>query len=54
MAGRIGDPTYAEAFAGNSLRVAAIESEINPPAAQLCGLTGEELKEIQESLEELG
>ena len=44
---------HAAAIAGDAAQVQVIEGEINLLAAQLWGLTDEELKEIQESLEEL-
>jgi len=40
--------------AGDAVRVREIEVEIDRLAAELWGLTEEELREIQESLEELG
>ena len=40
--------------AGDAARVQEIEAEIDQLAAKLWGLTEEELREIQESLEELG
>jgi hypothetical protein len=61
----LGDPTHARlanqsqqahsaTAAGDAARVQEIEAEIDRLAAQLWGLTDEELREIQESLEELG
>ncbi|MCD6290598.1 MAG: hypothetical protein J7M34_08855 [Anaerolineae bacterium] len=40
--------------AGDTERVQEIEAEIDELAAELWGLTKEELREIRESLEELG
>ena len=40
--------------AGDTARVGEIEAEIDRLAAELWGLTEEELREIRESLEELG
>jgi hypothetical protein len=45
---------HAATAAGEAARVQEIEAEIDRLAAQLWGLTAEELKEIQKSLEELG
>ena len=44
---------HASVAAGDSAQVQAIEDEIDRLAAQLWGLTDKELREIQESLEEL-
>jgi SAM-dependent methyltransferase len=45
---------HAATCAGDTARVKEIEAEVDRLAAQLWGLTDAELKEIQESLEELG
>jgi hypothetical protein len=45
---------YAASAAGDAARVREIEAEVDRLAAQLWGLTDAELKEIQESLAELG
>ncbi len=45
---------HAATAAGEAARVAEIEAEIDVLAARLWGLTDEELREIQESLAELG
>ena len=45
---------HAATAAGDITRVAAIEAEIDQLAARLWGLTEAELRDIQESLAELG
>lgn len=45
---------HAATAAGDAVRVQAIETEIDQLAAQLWGLTDAELRDIQESLAELG
>jgi len=45
---------HAAAAAGDAARVREIEAEVDRLAARLWGLTDAELREIQESLAELG
>lgn len=45
---------HAATAAGDAAQVQAIEAEVDRLAAQLWGLTEEELREIQRNLEELG
>lgn len=51
--GMLSKKAHAATSAGDIARLEEIEAEVNSLAAQLWGLTDEELKEIQESLAEL-